>query len=120
MRTNNNYKSDAEIKVSWDRLISHIDKYFNTPIVQKYDGHRETREFIIPARKDWVFYMLNNVWCNFDIDEYAYVDDYHPRTYKQSRTKASARTSSKQYILCTDRYLHGNTHVVVFIDDVML
>ena len=97
------------VKKGWEYVISKIDKYFNSPIVNT-DPSWEIREFVVNSKKNWVFDLLNKVICNQKED---YIGDYHPNTYKGSNQSHRYSIQNIEYIIRTKKYLNGNTLVII-------
>lgn len=102
------------IQNRWDYIISKVDKYFHSPIVNDDDEHT-IREFIISPKKSWALDMISNLIFNYDVNNGLHVEDYQLNFARGRRITGICHLGDREYRVHTQSYLNGNTRVVIRI-----
>lgn len=103
--------ADSVMRGSWQTLIAKVEKYY--PNAKNPDF--EQWHFIISPKKQWMFDVLNRVWCNMDI-QYEWHEPSHPilRQYLSHGDGYTDLEKKVRYTLqANGRYYNGNTLVII-------
>ena len=106
--------ADSEIRATWETLIAKVEKYYP----QTKNENSTFWYFVVSKHKNWMFDVLNKVWCNMD-DNYDWHDISHPlfKPVCNHRDGYTDLEQNKTYMITTHRWSNGNTIVTIKIED---
>lgn len=110
-------KSIQEVRQSWEKMFSSIDKYY--PYAKQKETDEPTWHFIVPERKAWTFDILNRIWCNIDGAKNWLSEPIHPsfRTGTSRYYGFRDTEQNKEYHIICKQYLNRNSLVIIRVED---